>query len=233
MTSKNEKVEEAFSDMVHPLAVLDIHGNEAEKELANKIAGLILSHYQDDTQFAAGKPVYQVENGGVWEDVSEQQQARCQDLAYRTRTLWTAPPAAAPVAAGEPVSLNYHVNLPKRKSSENLPYEGALIVEAWNSCIDHFLAINPNLNCGSPAAAHGDEAVRKNATESAIQRACRELPEGWSMQIELERGAGDVTLFNAWDIVVDFGQDFDSSISEQVEAAIDAAMRAQGGGEVQ
>lgn len=81
-----------------------------------------------------------------------------------------------------------------------------------------------------PAAAHGDEAVRKNATESAIQRACRELPEGWSMQIELERGAGDVTLFNAWDIVVDFGQDFESSISEQVDAAIDAAMRAQGDG---
>lgn len=81
-----------------------------------------------------------------------------------------------------------------------------------------------------PAAAHGDEAVRKDATESAIQRACRELPEGWSLQIELERGAGDVTLFNAWDIVVDFGQDFESSISEQVEAAIDAAMRAQGDG---
>ncbi|HJE71442.1 hypothetical protein [Pseudomonas oryzihabitans] len=84
------------------------------------------------------------------------------------------------------------------------------------------------LYAAPPAAAHGDEAVRKDATESAIQRACNELPEGWSMQIELERGAGDVTLFNAWDIVVDFGQDFESSISEQVEAAIDAAMRAQG-----
>lgn len=90
--------------------------------------------------------------------------------------------------------------------------------------------VSPTTVIAHPAAAHGDEAVRKDATESAIQRACKELPEGWSMQIELERGAGDVTLFNAWDIVVDFGQDFESSISEQVEAAIDAAMRAQGNG---
>ncbi|TCQ94078.1 hypothetical protein [Pseudomonas sp. JUb52] len=56
-----------------------------------------------------------------------------------------------------------------------------------------------------PAAAHGDEAVRKDATESAIQRACGVLPEGWSMQIDLERDAGWVTLFNPWGRAVDFG----------------------------
>lgn len=50
---------------------------------------------QIDTRPAACEPVYQVENCGVWEDVTEQQQARCQDLAYRVRTLWTALPAAA------------------------------------------------------------------------------------------------------------------------------------------
>lgn len=77
-------------------------------------------------------------------------------------------------------------------------------------------------------AAHGDEAVRKDATESAIQRACDVLPEDWTMQIDLERGAGCVTLFNPWGSVVDFGQDFES-IGAEVEAAIAATMRAQAG----
>lgn len=64
-------------------------------------------------------------------------------------------------AAGEPVAMsvgsNSHVNLPERKSVQNLPYQGALIVEGWNYCIDHFLATNPHLNCDRPAATHGDD----------------------------------------------------------------------------
>lgn len=48
-----------------------------------------------------------------------------------------------------PLVTNCRVNLPKRKSFENLPYDGTLIIEGWNSCIDDFLAINPHLKCDS------------------------------------------------------------------------------------
>lgn len=81
------------------------------------------------------------------------------------------------------------------------------------------------------AAAHGDEAVRKDATEAVMQRACAELPEDWYIEIHLENGSGYATLFNDG-IVVDFGQDFES-FGAQVEAAIDAAMRAHSDREAQ
>lgn len=119
---------------------------------------------------AAGEPVHQWADQDLWMDGDEADLASARAEGFKTRTLWSAP----------------------------------------------------------PAAAHGDEAARKDATESAIQRACGVLPEGWSMQIDLERDAGWVTLFNPWGRVVDFGQDF-GSIGAHVEAAIDAAMRAQAG----
>lgn len=125
-------------------------------------------------QPAADEPIHQWADQDLWMDGDEADMASARAEGFKTRTLWTAP----------------------------------------------------------PASAHGDEAVRKDATESAIQRACGVLPEGWSMQIDLERDAGWVTLFNPWGRAVDFGQDF-GSIGAHVEAAIDAAMRAQGdGGEV-
>lgn len=159
----------------------------------------------------ASKPVYQVENCGVWEDVSEEQQARCKDFAYRVRTLYTAPPAAAPVAAGEPVPW-------EKRAGARVARE-----ELENGRRD--------FESAPPAAAHGDEAERKDATEAVMQRACAELPEDWYIEIHLENGSGYATLFNDG-IVVDFGQDFES-MGAQVEAALDAAMRAQGDGEVQ
>lgn len=89
--------------------------------------------------------------------------------------------------------------------------------------------LGTELYAAPPASAHGDEAVRKDATEAVMQRACAELPEDWYIEIHLENGSGYATLFNDG-IVVDFGQDFES-MGAQVEAALDAAMRAQGDGE--
>ncbi len=53
MISKQEKVDEAFDDMIHPLCVLGVHGNEAEKQLAERIAGLIVAHNRGEAPPAA------------------------------------------------------------------------------------------------------------------------------------------------------------------------------------
>ncbi|WP_338544934.1 hypothetical protein V6W80_17330 [Pseudomonas benzopyrenica] len=200
---------------------------------ANVTGALVELERMKATQPAAGEPVAwrYVERTSEGYPYAPQFSAKRWQVTpeeYSEEPLYLAPPAAAPVAAGEPVE-------PKEIGEMTITLRDGVKCFSFEEYSEAYKLPEGlhYLYAAAPAAAHGDEAVRKNATESAIQRACRELPEGWSLQIELERGAGDVTLFNAWDIVVDFGQDFESSISEQFEAAIDAAMRAQGdGGEV-
>ncbi len=60
----------------------------------------------------------------------------------------------------------------------------------------------------------------------AINRAAAELPEFWSVRIELERGCGDVRLIDPQGLetaIPGYGEFF----SEQINAAIDAAMSAK------
>lgn len=71
------------------------------------------------------------------------------------------------------------------------------------------------------------EALRPDATlGSAIQRACRDLPEGFIASVSLEKDAGTLELcLPDTDAVLD---DFDGeTFADQIHAAIDAAMAAK------
>lgn len=171
-------------------------------------------------QPAAGDPVYQWHDETAWQECnSKREYLHAKDNGLKVRTLWTAPPAAAPVAAGEPVAWADNIALGRIAS-------GRSVVTLSNvETVEYSI---PLFRVSPPAAAHGDEAVRKDATEAVMQRACAELPKDFYIEIHLENGSGYATLFNDG-IVVDFGQDFES-IGAQVEAALDDAMRAQGNG---
>ncbi|MGK9045872.1 hypothetical protein KXR63_00735 [Stutzerimonas chloritidismutans] len=72
------------------------------------------------------------------------------------------------------------------------------------------------------------EALRLDATlGSAIQRACRDLPEGFIVSVSLEKDAGTLELcLPDTDAVLD---DFDGeTFADQIHAAIDAAKAAKG-----
>lgn len=65
-----------------------------------------------------------------------------------------------------------------------------------------------------------------------IQRAAKELPEGWSIQVELERDAGTVTLFTPAGETVEVetsGEPFSVQIGMTIDAAIEAHREQQGG----
>ena len=65
-----------------------------------------------------------------------------------------------------------------------------------------------------------------------IQRAAKDLPEGWSIQIELERDAGTVTLHNPAGETVEVetsGEPFSSQIGMTIDVAIEAYREKQGG----
>lgn len=72
------------------------------------------------------------------------------------------------------------------------------------------------------------EALRLDATlGSAIQRACRDLPEGFIVSVSLEKDAGTLELcLPDTDAALD---DFDGeTFADQIHAAIDAAKAAKG-----
>ena len=58
----------------------------------------------------------------------------------------------------------------------------------------------------------------------AVERACIELPDGYDLEIALERNAGTVRLylFDSDSYLHDFGGDM---FSEQINLAIDAAIK--------
>ena len=72
-----------------------------------------------------------------------------------------------------------------------------------------------------------DQGVREELSiGKAINRAARDLPEGWEIRIDLERHAGVVFLIdpNGNETMSEGGELF----SDQINAAIDAARVAQG-----
>src|SRR5690554_7787670 len=67
------------------------------------------------------------------------------------------------------------------------------------------------------------EKLRKDAeTERAIERAAEVLPLGFSIEIEIEKDAGTVALFGPGPSVY---CDFQGSVAEQINDAIDAAIQ--------
>lgn len=60
------------------------------------------------------------------------------------------------------------------------------------------------------------------AIGTALNRACAELPEDWSIQIELEKDAGVVTLYDPMGATqdIDHGDTFDESIDNAIELAV-------------
>ena len=69
----------------------------------------------------------------------------------------------------------------------------------------------------------------KAETHDAINRACKELPEGCDLHIELEKGAGTVRLYllDSDADMTDFGSDL--GFVGEINAAIDAAIAQQKG----
>lgn len=69
------------------------------------------------------------------------------------------------------------------------------------------------------------EAAEADAvTERALQRAAKELPEGWLLSVEVERGAGWVELRDAAFAEIELANDGDT-LAENITAAIDAALQ--------
>lgn len=65
------------------------------------------------------------------------------------------------------------------------------------------------------------------AVGAAIQRAAGELPEDWSISVEIERGSGTVLLYNeGHDAEKVMDVDSDNRLAAEINAAIDAALSA-------
>lgn len=101
-----------------------------------------------------------------------------------------------------------------------------------SSCGNHYkdLRINQRwlaFKAGQAALASPEvQALRKDAkTEQAVQRACKELPEGWEIHLEMERGAGCVSLYHHR-FGIEFNDPYEGSASS-INAAIDHARRVE------
>lgn len=85
---------------------------------------------------------------------------------------------------------------------------------------------------GSPLRASPDELVAQEkaarwlALGEAVERGARDLPEGYELQVEVERGAGNVAL---WDRDQDKIEEFEGdTLADQINQAIDYAMALTG-----
>lgn len=67
------------------------------------------------------------------------------------------------------------------------------------------------------------DAARWVEIGKAVERACRDLPEGYDIHIELERGAGTVRLYLA-DTDADMSDFENDTFAEKIHAAIDATL---------
>jgi hypothetical protein len=76
------------------------------------------------------------------------------------------------------------------------------------------------------------EGLRRDAAlGAAIQRAARDLPDGWQVHVCVERGAGWPILYNPEGDVIECDDiDADDRLTAEVLAAIDAAIRNGGEG---
>ena len=59
--------------------------------------------------------------------------------------------------------------------------------------------------------------------EAAVQKACGELPDGWTIELHMEKGAGYVSLFGPDDKEIELDLS-DSDLSEQIQEALMVAI---------
>jgi len=69
-------------------------------------------------------------------------------------------------------------------------------------------------------------AIQDEALGAAIQGAARDLPEGWQIQITIEKGAGWARLYNSEGIRVDDFDSTDLGLQESIVRGIGMAVRA-------
>lgn len=74
-------------------------------------------------------------------------------------------------------------------------------------------------------------AERDAAIGAAIQRAAGELPDGFNVEISVERGSGSVTILNPDGQLTAMDVDSDNRLAAEIHAAIDAAISRAAGGE--
>lgn len=79
-------------------------------------------------------------------------------------------------------------------------------------------------------SAHHSRDHEHRAIGLALNRACAELPEGWQIQIEVEKGAGTVTVLDPEYCPTDVngGEAFSDTINEAIDTAV-AAQQGKGG----
>ena len=125
-------------DYAQPLSPREVF----EQQMLPRIRELVA------TQPAAGEPIHQWADQDLWMDGDEADMASARAEGFKTRTLWTAPTAAAPVADGKAVAEI--ISNPKGKQ----------LIFLVNGEVE--LPVGTKLyKAAPPAAAHGDEVVRK------------------------------------------------------------------------
>lgn len=73
------------------------------------------------------------------------------------------------------------------------------------------------------AEAYGDTMKTNAAIGAAINRAAKELPEGWGIDIQIEKGSGTVDLHKDFE-PVEYDSDHEY-LSDSINDAIDHALK--------
>lgn len=151
-------------------------------------------------------------------------------------------PGAAPQPAAQP-----HESLADRIAGTisrhiNEPLVQAHVLAAAREIAGYATHPHPSGDSGQVAGGQQDErADEQREMGLQLDRACLELPEGWELRIELESGAGSVSIIDPKGEATDITMDHDG-LSYMIADAIDTAIvearaqqdggdgRAQGGG---
>jgi len=165
--------------------------------------GLVEAWNRRATQPAAGEPIHQWADQDLWMDGDEVDLASARAEGFKTRTLWTSPPAAA-------------------HGHELVAVVGTVPDGSGFKSLDFKVELQGLPDGTRLYAAHGDEAVRKDAEryrwlESQVTEVAL---GGWSELYTDNRRAWKLPLLlsqNAVGVETSFGR------------AIDDAMRAQAG----
>lgn len=169
---------------------------------------------------AGGTVAWQVEFGDDISFTTEQETAdQWKAKGWPTIALYAAPaPSASPAALTVPRSV-----LERAANYIELPPEGH---DDGILALDLLEEINALLAAQPPAAAEAEKQDSEHADIGRLlHKAAGELPEGWEIQVRVERGWGGVVVHDSEGETTDL-DDGESSLSEQIERAIDASMSA-------
>ena len=120
------------------------------------------------------------------------------------------------------------VNLTKQHDGMYESSVAAFAFRAYQAATQHSAARIAELEAEVQALRRDAERLaEKAATHDAINRACKELPPGYDLHIELEKDAGIVRLYlpDTDADISDFGSDL--GFVGEINAAVDAAIEAE------